>query len=115
MRYRLRTLMIAALAGFAITGVALFAQKALRPRMTYMLTADCYSMPSDDETLEKWIRSQPGVINARVERAPRAIRLEWTGQRDIRGFFNYADFVRTLNRFGYKDVSVPYEYGLYKK
>ena len=103
-RYSLRTLLIVVIVAAVSLAVARVAMKAIRPSLVYEMLAEFSELPESDEPFQQWVRDQPGVFRAYVNRDANAIRIVWGMSRDLSGNPQLPDFKKHFERFGYRDL-----------
>jgi len=77
--------------------------RAIAPPVQYELLVEFAVIPSDDSTLQDWLRNLPGVHGQTVEvqRERNEIRISWSMTRDSVGYPPHPDFIRNFSRLGY--------------
>jgi len=79
----------------------------VRASFLYHVTAVYDRMPADDRLLEKWLKSQPGIVEHTVhtERAGHALHVRFIMSRTLFGSPPFPDLSRACDGLGYGPLS----------
>ena len=76
MRRWKRLIVVLLLVG-GIVGGAWYGARQLAASFAYSVQVECESLPPDDEPLELWLKSQPGVFGTHVSREGKTMKVSW--------------------------------------
>jgi hypothetical protein len=78
--------------------------RQVKASIGYSIRVDCESLPPDDEAIEQWLKTQPGIVErtATVHRDGKSVRMGWIMVQSIGPRKPPVPDIRAaLERFGY--------------